>query len=247
MQNKYRDVLLILDNLFPLIYYSITQSINIQRDHEMHNKPILVSIDGESNLAKQSHLTWEFRVHVSTVCQGLCPDRQQYFKISSKTCWRKKAVGKWDVIRLQAVRYGNNPAHALVRKCWAAAWISFPGLLPCESEAQCLPSEAWLCFRPDGLGWHLRAPLPQSPALFLFSLLSSPPLPHFPSILSLIQTHSPFPFISCCLPLRASQFLISPPPHLPHVPCPPLALSPTFPFSLFALIRLPCSSLFYSL
>ena len=113
----------------------------------------------------------------------------------------------------------------LVRKCWTGVWISFPGLFPCESEAQCLPSETWLRFRPDGLVRHLREPH-RPRAQLAPSPLSSHPL-HFlfsPSILSFIQTQSPpplfpFPFISCCLPLWVSYF-------------PPLALPSPLPMSL---------------
>lgn len=138
----------------------------------------------------------------------------------------------------------------LVRKCWTGVWISFPGLFPCESEAQCLPSETWLRFRPDGLVQHLREPH-RPRAQLAPSPLSSHPL-HFlfsPSILSFIQTQSPpplfpFPFISCCLPLWASQFLTFSPlhstftsPHVPYHP-PPCSALLFFPPSLPSLCLL---------
>lgn len=66
----------------------------------------------------------------------------------------------------------------VLRKCGTGVWICFPGPRPCESDAQCLLSETWLRFRPDGLILHLRAPSPHSPDLSLFSPLSS--LPPFP-------------------------------------------------------------------
>lgn len=143
----------------------------------------------------------------------------------------------------------------LVRKCWTCVWISLPGPLPCESEAQCLPSETWLRFRPDGLVQHLREPhrprarLSPSPPL---SSLSSLPLPLFP--LHLIFHSNPissssfffffyplFPFISRRLPLWASQFPPSLYLHpLPDVPHPPLCsallfLTPSLPSFLSRL------------
>lgn len=208
--------------------------------------------------------------------------RQQYFKINSKTywkavCYRKKGsleVGCFvqKMMRLPIVRSGSvfhrhvgrtvgGVGHwegygwwMVVRKCGAGVWISFPGLFPCESEAQCLPSETWLRFRPDGPVLHLREPHRPRAQLSPSSLLSH--LLHFlffASILSLIQTQSPppffpFPFISRCLPLWASQFLtffpltLSSPPS--HVPCLPLLLRfSTFASSLFALLHHP--SLFF--
>lgn len=77
----------------------------------------------------------------------------------------------------------------------------------------------------DGI-WEPNCPRAQLSSSFLSShphnFLTSP------VILSLIQTHSPFPFISCCLPLRASQFLIYPP-ISPPCPLPP-RVQPYFSF-----------------
>lgn len=42
------------------------------------------------------------------------------------------------------------------QKVSSACLNHFPGLRPCASRAQCLPSETWLCLRPDGLVQHLR-------------------------------------------------------------------------------------------
>lgn len=91
-----------------------------------------------------------------------------------------------------------------------------------------------------------RAPSPQSPALSLSSPLSSPPLPLFP--LHLIYHSNPissssFPFsfhlaLPPTLSIAVSYFF---PPHSTFTSCPlppPLLLSPTFPSSLLALVRL---------
>ena len=62
----------------------------------------------------------------------------------------------------------------VLRKCGTGVWISFPGPFPCESDAQCLLSETWLCFRPDGPILHLRdahCPRAQISPSFLFSYL----------------------------------------------------------------------------
>lgn len=95
----------------------------------------------------------------------------------------------------------------------------FPGLLPCESDAQCLPSETWRRLRPDGPVQHLRAPAPPGACR---SLLPAT-LPSTHCFLSFIKTqHLFFPF--------------APPSHPPFISCippPPLPLSPS---------SLPCPS-----
>lgn len=92
-----------------------------------------------------------------------------------------------------------------------------------------------------------RAPSPQSPALSLFSWLSSPPLLHFPpSILSFVQTQSPpslftFSFnllLPPTLSIAVSYFF---PAHLSPCPLP----SPQ-PYFFFLPLRPPSSSVFFS-
>lgn len=111
-------------------------------------------------------------------------------------------------------------------KCGAGVWISIPGLSPLESDAQCLLSETWLCFRPDGPIPHLREPChprAQISLSFLFSSLISSSF-STPSYLSFIRSLSPlfsFPFMSCCVPLWTSFPSVSyfSPYYHPHVPC----------------------------
>lgn len=94
-----------------------------------------------------------------------------------------------------------------------------------------------------------RAPSPQSPALSLFSPLSSPPLPLFPLHLiyhsnPISSSSSPF-FFHLLLPPTLSitvSYFFPPSLYLHLTPCPfppsSFLLSPTFPSSLFALLRL---------
>lgn len=133
----------------------------------------------------------------------------------------------------------------VVRKCGTAVWIFFPGLFPSESEAQCLPSETWLCFRPDGPVLHLRELHRPRAQLSPSSLFSHLHFLFFASILYFIQSPPPFPFyfhvllpptLSIILSYFSPLTLLSP---LSHVPYLPLLNLSTSAFSRFALLRLP--------
>lgn len=187
-------------------------------------------------------MTWEFhRVHILKASQRLYIKKAAVFLKQFQMCVvrKKKAVWKWDVNKWGCQQWGRVAFSTntwagwlvesgvfgwmMVRKCWAVVWISFPGLFPCESEAQCLPSETWLCFRPDGLVRHLREPhRPRacSSLPLLSSLISSTSSFPPPSYLSFKINHlllfSPFSFHLWLPPTSrpASFFFLFLSPHL---------------------------------
>ena len=128
----------------------------------------------------------------------------------------------------------------VVRKCGVGVWISSLGLFPCKSEAQCLPSETWLCSRPDGPVLHLREPRRPRAQLSLFSPLLFPPLSLFspsylsfkPSLLPLLLLFSLF-----LSSLATSNFehpsSLLPPPPFTSLSCP---LSPPSAVPLFVFL-----------
>lgn len=122
------------------------------------------------------------------------------------------------------------------QKVSSACLNHFPGLSPWASRAQCLPSETWLCLRPDGPVQHLRESAVAPGACSTLALPSpSPSTSSFtpPSYLSckLNILHLFFLFIRLSS-LAASHF--EPP---PPCPLPRHSAQPYFSFpSLFGLL-----------